>query len=107
MLARSKRPKCGVFIVTKIITTQSNAAKSQRPSSTKISFTEQACSRKKALSFLFEKINALKKQLNPAKAENPKKRKAESLLSKEIDLNNNSDEMEEYLTHLFYLYFML
>jgi hypothetical protein len=34
--------------------------------------------------------------LRPAKAENPKKRKAESLLSTEINLTNSSDEMEEY-----------
>ena len=51
---------------------------------------------KKALSFLFEEINALKKQLKPAKAENPKKRKVESLLSTEINLTHSSDEMEEY-----------
>jgi len=38
----------------------------------------------------------LKKQLKPAKAENPKKRKGESLLSTEINLTNSSDEMEEY-----------
>jgi predicted DNA-binding ArsR family transcriptional regulator len=52
---------------------------------------------KKALSFLLKKINALKKQLKPAKAENPKKSKAESLLSMEINLSNSSDEMEEYI----------
>ena len=51
---------------------------------------------KKALSFLFEEINSLKKQLKPVKPENPKKRKAESLLSTEINLTNSSDEMEEY-----------
>ena len=50
----------------------------------------------KALSFLFEEINALKKQLKPEKAENPKKRKAESLLSSEINLTHISDENEEY-----------
>ena len=38
----------------------------------------------------------MKKQLKPAKAENPKKRKGESLLSTEINLTNSSDEMEEY-----------
>ena len=51
---------------------------------------------KKALSFLFEEINSLKKQLKPVKTENPKKRKAESLLSTEMNLTNSSDEMEEY-----------
>jgi hypothetical protein len=38
------------------------------------------------LSFLFEEISTLKKQLKPAKAENPKERKAEALLSTEIFL---------------------
>jgi hypothetical protein len=56
----------------------------------------KAVPRKKALSFLFEEINPLKKQLKPAKAENPKKRKAKSLLSTEINLTHSSDEMEEY-----------
>jgi Retroviral aspartyl protease len=56
----------------------------------------QGCSREKALSFLFEEINSLKKHLKPVKPENPKKRKAESLLSTEINLTNSSDEMEEY-----------
>jgi len=52
---------------------------------------------KKALAFLFEEINALKKQLKPpAKGTNPKKRKAESLLSTEINLTNSSEEDEEY-----------
>jgi hypothetical protein len=49
----------------------------------------------KAASFLFEEINSLKKQLKPVKTENPKKRKAESHLSTEINLTNRSDEMEE------------
>ncbi len=40
---------------------------------------------KKAVSFQFKENNGLKKQLKPAKAENPKKRKAESLLSMEIN----------------------
>jgi hypothetical protein len=51
---------------------------------------------KKALAFLFEEINSLKKQLKPVQKQNPKKRKAESLLSTEINLTNSSDEMEEY-----------
>jgi hypothetical protein len=51
---------------------------------------------KKALAFLFEEINALKKQLKPAKGANPKKWKAESLLSTEINLTHSSDEDEEY-----------
>jgi hypothetical protein len=44
----------------------------------------------------FEEIKALEKQLRPAKAENPKKRKSKSLLSNAINLTNSSDEMEEY-----------
>ena len=51
---------------------------------------------KNALAFLFEEINALKKQLKPAKEVNPTKRKAESLLSTEINLTNSDDEVEEY-----------
>ena len=49
----------------------------------KAQYGTKAVPGKKALSFLFEDINTLKKQLKPAKAENPKKRKAESLLSTE------------------------
>ena len=51
---------------------------------------------KKALAFLFEEINALKKQLKPAKEVSPKKRNAESLLSTEINLTNIGDEVEEH-----------
>jgi hypothetical protein len=52
---------------------------------------------KKALAFLFEEFDSLKKQLkSPAKGTNPKKRKAESLLSTEINLIHSSDEDEEY-----------
>ena len=51
---------------------------------------------KKALAFLFEEINALKKQLKPAKEVIPRKWKAESLLSTEINLTNSGDEVEEY-----------
>jgi hypothetical protein len=52
---------------------------------------------KKDLAFLFEETNAIKKHLNPPrKGKNPQKRKAESLLSTEIDLTNSSDEDEEY-----------
>jgi transposase InsO family protein len=62
----------------------------------KAQYGTKAVSGKKSVSFLLEEINALKKQLKPAKAENPKKRKGESLLSTEINLTNSSDEMEEY-----------
>jgi hypothetical protein len=54
---------------------------------------------KKALPFLFDGINALKKQLKPTKAENPKRRKAESLLSTEINLTYCSDELEDYFLY--------
>ena len=57
---------------------------------------DQGCPGENALSILFKKINALKKQLKPEKVENPRKRKAESLLSTEINLTHSSDEMEEY-----------
>ena len=56
---------------------------------------DQGCSGEKVLFLSFEEINGLKKQLKPAKAENSKKRKAESLLSTEIILTH-SDENEEY-----------
>jgi hypothetical protein len=52
----------------------------------------------KALAFLslFEVINALKRhvQLKPEKTARSKKRKAESILSTEINLTNSSDEGE-------------
>jgi hypothetical protein len=50
---------------------------------------------KKSLTFLFDKIHAHKRQLNPEKTANSKKRKAESLLATEIDLTTISDEGEE------------
>jgi Aspartyl protease len=48
------------------------------------------------LAFLFEEINAIKRQLKPAKTAASKKRKVESLLSTEINLTTSSDEDEEY-----------
>jgi hypothetical protein len=51
--------------------------------------------------FFFEEINALKRQLQlkPEKTASSKKRKAESILSTEINLTTSSDEGEnkEYL----------
>jgi hypothetical protein len=41
--------------------------------------------RKKSLAFIFEEINALKRQLKPEKTANSKKRQAESILSTEIN----------------------
>jgi hypothetical protein len=55
----------------------------------------QECFRKKGF-ILFKEFNALWEQLKTAKAENRKKRKAESLLSTEINLTNSSDKMEKY-----------
>jgi hypothetical protein len=49
------------------------------------------------LAFLFEEINALKRQLKPEKTAISKKRtrKAESILSTEINLTTSSDEGEK------------
>jgi hypothetical protein len=55
---------------------------------------------KKSLVSIFEEINALKKQyLKPEKTASSKKRKAESILSTEINLTTRSNEGEtkEYL----------
>jgi hypothetical protein len=95
-LGRNRRPKCGVTIVTKTTTKRPIEEKLQRPNSTKRPSMGPRLLRRKALPFLFEEINSLKKQLKPVKPENPKKRKAESLFSTEINLTNSSDEMEEY-----------
>jgi hypothetical protein len=46
--------------------------------------------------FLLEEINALKRQLKPEKTVSSKKRKAESILSTEINLTTSCDEAEEY-----------
>jgi hypothetical protein len=46
----------------------------------KACFEAKAGPGKKSLAFLFEEINALKRQLKPQKTENSKKRKAESIL---------------------------
>jgi hypothetical protein len=47
------------------------------------------------LAFLFEEIDAIKKQLKPEKTASSKKRKAESILSTEINLTIIIDEGEE------------
>jgi hypothetical protein len=59
-------------------------------------FEAKAGPGKKSLSFsfLFEEINALKRQLNPEKTLISKKRKDESILSTEINLTTRSDECE-------------
>jgi hypothetical protein len=66
-------------------------------------FEAKSGSGKKSLAscFIFEEINALKRQLKPEKTTSSKKRKrkAESILSTEINLTNSSDEgdLQEYL----------
>jgi hypothetical protein len=50
-----------------------------------------------AFLFLFEEINAVKRQLKTENTASSKKRKAESILSIEINLTTSSDEGEEYL----------
>jgi hypothetical protein len=47
----------------------------------KACFEAKAGTGKKSLAFLFEKINALKRQLKPEKTVSSKKRKAKSMLS--------------------------
>jgi hypothetical protein len=49
------------------------------------------------LAFLFEEINALKRQLQlkPEKTASSKKRKAEAILSTEVNLTTNSDEGDD------------
>jgi hypothetical protein len=65
----------------------------------KACFEAKARPRKKSLAFLalFKEINALKRKLKPEKTANSKERKAESILSTEINSITSSDEGEEYL----------
>jgi hypothetical protein len=63
---------------------------------------------KKSLAIISEEINALKRKLKPEKTASSKKRKAESLLSTEINLNDltsssDEDDNKAYilLNHLF------
>jgi hypothetical protein len=60
----------------------------------KACFEAKAGPGKKSLAFLFEEINALKRQLKPEKTASSKKRKekTESILSTEINLTTSSDE---------------
>jgi hypothetical protein len=62
-------------------------------------FEAKAGPGKKSLAFLFlfEEINALERQLKlkPEKTASSKKRKAESILSTEINLTTSSDEGEQ------------
>jgi hypothetical protein len=64
-------------------------------------FEAKAGQDKKSLAFLCKEINALKRKLKPEKTASSRKRKAESILSTEINLTTSSDEGEgkkqEYL----------
>jgi hypothetical protein len=55
-------------------------AKFKKQKKNKACFEAKAGPRKKSLAFLFEEINALKRQLKPEKTATSKKRKAESIL---------------------------
>jgi hypothetical protein len=63
-------------------------AKFKQQKNNKAHFEAKAGPRKKSLAFLFlfEEINALKRQLKPEKTASSKKRKAESILSTEINV---------------------
>jgi hypothetical protein len=52
---------------------------------------------KSSFTFPFKEINAPKKQLKTPKVTNTKKRKAVSLLSREINLTHCSEKIEEHL----------
>jgi hypothetical protein len=61
----------------------------------KACFEAKAEPGKKSLVFIFEEINALKKQLKPEKTASSKKRKAESILYTEMNVTTSSDEDEQ------------
>ena len=78
--------------MTKTITIRLIVEQLLRPNSRKKAhFEAKAVARKKSLSFLFEVIHAIKRQLKP-----PKTAKVESLLLAEINLTTSSDEDEDY-----------
>jgi hypothetical protein len=54
------------------------------------------------LAFFFEEMNALKRQLKPEKTASSKKRKAESILSNEINLTTISDKGEQEVLVYYY-----
>jgi hypothetical protein len=60
-------------------------AKFKQQKNNKARFEAKAGPGKKSFAFLFEEINALKRQLKPEKTASSKKRKAESILSTEIN----------------------
>jgi hypothetical protein len=59
----------------------------------KVHFEAKSGPGKKSLVFLSGEINALKRKLKTEKTASSKKRNAESLLSTEINLTTNSDEV--------------
>jgi hypothetical protein len=69
----------------------------------KACFEAKAGPGKNSLAFLFEETNALKRKLKPEKTAFSKKRKAESILSNEINLTTSSDEGEQKKYFLFLL----
>jgi hypothetical protein len=97
--AISKKKKAESLISTEInLTTSSDEDTSEEyffKQQKKARFESNAGSGKKSLIFLFEEINALKRQLKPEKTAISKKRKAEYLLSTEINLTTSSDEGEQ------------
>jgi hypothetical protein len=74
-------------------------AKFKQQKNNKACFEAKAGPGKKSLSFLFEDVNAVKRQLKPEKTASSKKRRLNpsSVLSTEINLTTSSDEVEEYL----------
>jgi hypothetical protein len=75
--------------VTRTTTTQLLAEQLpnfNRRKRTRIALKPKLNPEKKSLAFLFEEINPLKRQLKPEKTSSSKKRKAESILSTEINV---------------------
>jgi hypothetical protein len=60
----------------------------------KACFEAKALPKMTSLAFLFEEINAIKRQLKPEKTASSQKSKAESILYTEINLTTRSDEGE-------------
>jgi hypothetical protein len=95
-------PICGVTIVTRTTTTWLIAEQFPILNSRKRLALRAKLNLGRSLwpsCFLFEEINALKRQLKPVKTVSSKKRKSESILSTEINVTTSSDEGEkkEYL----------
>jgi hypothetical protein len=94
-------PTCGVTVVTRITTTRLIAEQSPNLNSrkrTRLALKPKLDPERSLWPscFLFEEFNAFKRQLKPEKTTSSKKRKAESILSTEINLTTSSDEGEDY-----------